>query len=155
LAERHPAWVLAASVTSGIAPLEPQEVDTLVGLNVAGVQAAWSNDRDAMTTLLAPVRASILADPVAGMKPFTVSANDDAILADPAFAASVDRGMREALRPGLDGWVDDSMATFGRWLEVHPETIAASIVWYAGSADRNVSSDAARRLVARLPAGRF
>ena len=58
-------------------------------------------------------RTSILADPVAGFGEImdTAPTADHEIMADPAWQAAFARGIREALAPGVDGWLDEALAT--------------------------------------------
>jgi len=56
--ERRPDRVVAATNLVGTAPLEPDEVEQMIGLNAAAHPLGAAGDRDALTELLGPVRPS-------------------------------------------------------------------------------------------------
>ncbi len=78
-----------------------------------------------------------------------------AIMADPAWQAAFARGIREALAPGVDGWVDEVLALLGDWADVDVAAVSSSVTWWHSPDDRNCPYSAARRLVARLPDARL
>ncbi|HEY3485838.1 MAG TPA: hypothetical protein VGK49_10660, partial [Ilumatobacteraceae bacterium] len=61
----------------------------------------------------------------------------------------------EALRPGVDGWADESMAITLPWNDIDVERAVCSITWWHGDGDRNAPLSAAQRLIARLPNARL
>ena len=75
---------------------------------------------------------------------------DQAVIADPAFQQAYELSTVEALRQGVDGWVDECLAIGGRWRDIEVAAITGTITWWHGEADRNASIAAARRLVDRL-----
>ena len=80
---------------------------------------------------------------------------DRAIIADPRWQAAYSVNVREALRPGVEGWLDEALAVTGRWDEIDPEQIVTSVTWWHANEDRNCPISAARRLVDRLPNASF
>lgn len=60
------------------------------------------------------------------------------------------QGASEALRPGAEGWTDETTAIFTAW-DIDPEDVAVHIVWWHGRHDANVPLQAAERVVARIP----
>jgi pimeloyl-ACP methyl ester carboxylesterase len=153
LAARHPDLVAAASVVVGAAPLDASEEAALTPLNAAGLRAARTGNWDDMRELLEPVREQILADPLAGLRSALagVPDSDRAIMADPAWQAVQAEGVTEALRPGVAGWVDESLAVLGEW-DFDLSAVRTPVVWWHGRSDANAPLTAAQRLVARLPA---
>jgi pimeloyl-ACP methyl ester carboxylesterase len=157
LAARYPERVRAVSIASGAAPVTDEEASTEIGLNAAGDRIAKSGNRKAMVALLSPVRKELLADPLAGFRSIMANAppGDQAIMADPRWQATFRAGMREALRPGVEGWVDESMLLFAGWRDLDPGSIRTSVAWWHGENDRNVPISAVRRFTASLPDARL
>jgi pimeloyl-ACP methyl ester carboxylesterase len=157
LAARHPERVQAVTVAVGAAPIEDDEAELMIGLNAEGYWLAKAGDRDGMTALLAPVRKSILADPLASFRETmeTAPPSDQEIMNDPAWQEYLRRGLTEALRPGIEGWVDESMLMFSGWRDVDVSEVQASLTWWHGDRDRNAPLPAVRRLLSRLPGARL
>ena len=151
-AARHPGRVAAGTIVDGIAPLTEAEVRQQVDFNVTGDGLARAGDVDALRIMLGEARASILADPIAGYRAIMASApaEDQAIMADPTWQGAVAVAWREALAPGVDGWVDEALAINGDWPDVDVDAVRGSVTWWHSDADRNCPFSAAQRLVARL-----
>jgi len=157
LAADYPDRVAAVTVVVGAAPLHPDEGADMIGLNAEGLRLAAAADRAGMVALLQPVRAAILRDPLASFRGAmeTAPASDQAIMADPAWQVMTVRNLREAMRSGVDGWVDESMLMFGGWSGFDPSQITASLTWWHGDRDRNIPLTAVHRLLKRLPRARL
>lgn len=82
-------------------------MSVVIGLNRAGWYAA-RDGWEAMHRLLAPVREELLRDPIAGLRQAMQSApaTDQAVMLDPDWQRVMTQDLGEALRPGVDGWVD-------------------------------------------------
>lgn len=156
-AERHPNRVAAATVISGIAPLEGAEVQAMIPDNVKGFEMALAGDLDGLRRMATDLRTALLEDPLAGIRASMATAPpaDRKIIGDPAWQEAFVAGITEALRPGVQGWVDEDVAIAVAWDDIHPEAIETSITWWHSDADRNAPLSAARRLVDRLPNGRL
>ncbi|MGC8634995.1 MAG: alpha/beta hydrolase [Candidatus Limnocylindrales bacterium] len=156
-AARHPERVSAASIIDGAAPLTDAEVQQQVDFNVTGDGLARAGQLAALRALMLEARAAILADPIAGYRAIMAEApaEDQAIMADTAWQTAVALGWREALAPGVDGWLDEALAINGDWADVELEAVTASVAWWHSEADRNCPFSAAQRLVARLPNARL
>jgi pimeloyl-ACP methyl ester carboxylesterase len=154
---RHPDRVRAASNLVGTAPLEPDEVEQMIGLNAAAHGHATAGDRAGLEALLGPVREQLLADPLGAFREVmdTAPEADKAVMADPLWQEGFTRSLRESLGQGLDGWVDECLALNGPWDDVDVEGVRTSLTWYHAAGDRNCPISAARRLVDRLPDARF
>ncbi len=152
LAARHPERVQAAAIVVGAAPMDEGEADKLIGLNADAHRLAQAGDRDGLMRLLAPVRKAIIADPLASFRNVmnTAPPSDQAIMNDSGWQEMLTRGLSEALRPGVDGWVDESMLLVEGWGEVDVSAVQAGVTWWHGDEDRNTPLSAARRLVGRL-----
>lgn len=155
--QRHPDRVAAATILVGAAPKTPEEIATMLPLNQQSTALAEAGDRDGLAELLGPIREAILADPLAAFRDIMAHApaDDQAVMADPAWQAMHVRAMTEALRASLDGWVDESLALSRAWGEIDPPSITTSITWQHAAADANCPQSAARRLVEHLPNARF
>lgn len=154
---RHPHRVVAASNLVGAAPLEPDEVDQMIGLNATAYPMGRAGDREALTELLAPLREQLLADPLgtfAGIME-TAPDSDQAVMRDPWWRKGFAKGVVEALGQGLDGWIDEGFAIDQPWEDVDLAAVVTSLTWYHAPGDRNCPISAARRLVAQLPNARL
>ncbi len=155
--QRHTDRVVAATILVGIAPLEPDEVASMIPLNQQVWHLASAGDREGVRAVLEPMRAAILADPLSAFREIMqhAPADDQAVMTDPNWQAAHERSVSEALGAGVDGWVDEAMAMHQSWNEIDPGAITTSITWQHAAADANCPQSAARRLVARLPSARF
>lgn len=156
-AARHPDRVAAASVVAGVAPIDDGEVEQLIGVNAEGFRLAMAGDIAGMRRLLAPLREALLADPLASFRDVmhTAPPLDQQIMRDAAWQATLELGIREALRPDVDGWVDESMLMLSDWPEIDLQAVQASVTWWHGERDRNAPLSAVRRVVAQLPNARL
>jgi pimeloyl-ACP methyl ester carboxylesterase len=157
LAARHPDRVQAVTVAVGAAPIEDDEAELMIGLNAEGYWLAKADDRDGMTALLSPVRDAILADPLASFRETmeTAPPSDQEIMSDPSWQDYLKLGMTEALRAGVDGWVEESMLMVRGWQDLDVSTVHASLTWWHGDHDRNAPLPAVRRLLRRIPQARL
>lgn len=153
LAERHPDRVQAATIVVGAAPLTDEEAAQLIGLNAESHRLATAGDREGMTRLLSPVRESLLADPLGGFRETmrTAPPSDHEIMDDAGWQVMIERGLKEALRAGVDGWVDESMLLVAGWRELDVTAVRTSLTWWHGDQDRNAPLAAVRRLISHLP----
>jgi len=149
LAARHPDLVAAATVVVGGTPLEPSEVDQLVGVNAQGYAAAEKGWQE-LFALLVDVRKRLLGDE--GMAGVLNDApeSDRKLMADPAWQRIERENLAETLKQGAEGWTDESMAMHGGW-DFSPGDVNASVTWWHGDDDKNAPLSAARRVVAQLP----
>lgn len=156
-AARHPERVAAATIVAGAAPMTDDEVDGQVAFNATSDGLGRARDVLALRSLLSRARAAILADPQHGFRGLLDDAPvmDQAMMTDHPRQAALTRGVVEALVPGVDGWVDETLALNGEWSDIDLGAITCSLTWWHGEADRNCPISAARRLVARLPRARL
>lgn len=149
MAACHPERVSAVSVVVGAAPLVEEEIAKLVGVNAEGHAAAakgWQN----LYELLARVRERILGEE--GMAGVLSDAplKDRAIMNDPDWRRVTRASTTEALKPGAEGWTDESMALHRDW-DFDPAAIEAGVAWWHGDDDKNAPLTAARRAASRIP----
>jgi pimeloyl-ACP methyl ester carboxylesterase len=149
-ASRHPERVQAATVVVGAAPLEEADLGGMIQLNRDGWYAARES-WEAMHTLLAPRRAEILADPLAGFRATmdAAPASDKAVMEDPDWQRVLVEDVTEALRPSAEGWADEAMAVILPW-DFDPAGARCSVTWWHGEHDANAPIAAVRRLLAEL-----
>jgi pimeloyl-ACP methyl ester carboxylesterase len=154
LCARHPERVTAAAIVVGLAPLNAPEEHHLIPLNREGVALARSGDWEGMRRLLQPERDRILRDPIAGFRATMATAPpaDQEIMSDPAWQEGAAIGLREALRAGVEGWVDESMLMGLEWTDFDPRSVTTSVVWWHGDGDRNCPLTAAQRVASVVPA---
>ena len=149
LAARHPDLVAAATVVVGGTPLEPDEVNQLVGVNAQGYAAAEKGWQE-LFDLLVQIRERLLgAEGMAGVLK-DAPETDRKLMADPAWQRIERENLAETLKQGAEGWTDESFAMHGEW-DFDPSVIATSVAWWHGDDDKNAPLSAARRVVAQLP----
>jgi hypothetical protein len=70
-----------------------------------------------MYELLEPLRERLPADPLAGFRAAmdTAPVSDKGVMDDPAWQRVLIEAVREAFRPGVEGWVDEAMALILPW----------------------------------------
>jgi len=148
---------VAATITVGAAPLENDEIDQMIGLNATAKRFVLDGDRGALTSLLSETRTSILDDPLGSFRSImeTAPPADQEIIGDPDWQSSSVLDITEALRTGVEGWVDESWALFAPWDDIDPAEVTTSVTWWHSRDDRNAPLSAACRLVAQLPDARL
>jgi len=129
----------------------------MIGLNATVYRMGLAGDRAGVTALLADARASILADPLGGFRAVmeTAPLADQEIMNDPDWQKSYIVAVSEALRPEVEGWVDEDEAVRSRWDDINLDALECTVTWWHGTEDRNAPLSAARRLVDRLPDARL
>jgi pimeloyl-ACP methyl ester carboxylesterase len=157
LAARHPDRVQAASIIVGKAPYTEEEARELVGLNAESNRLARAGDYEGMARLLTPIRDALLVDPLASFRGIMEKAPplDQEVMRDPRWQQTFVRGMTEALRSGVEGWVDESVLLVRGWTDLDVTAIRTGLTWWHGDHDRNEPLSAARRLVAQIKGGRL
>lgn len=153
LAERHPDRVRQVAVVAGAAPLSEADVPLLVGANAQAYHRIRRGGWADLFELLAPMRAAVLDDPLTAFRTVMARAPaaDAAVMADPAWQAVITAGLREALRPGAEGWTDESLILLGGAWDLTPEQVTTDVTWWHGRHDANSPLPAVQRLVTRLP----
>lgn len=149
-AARHPTRAAAVTVVVGAAPLDEQDVAGLIEINRAGWYAAREGWQE-MHDLLAPMRESVVADPLAGFRALMESAppSDKAVMEDPDWQRVLVESVTEAFRPGPEGWVDESMAISVDW-DFDVADVSCSTTWWHGDHDANAPLAPVRRLIERM-----
>jgi pimeloyl-ACP methyl ester carboxylesterase len=145
--------VLGCAAVASAAPLLAGEVAGLIGLNRESLRILAEHGRPGMVEFLGALRDDLLADPVGAL---------GAQLAD-APAADVEWNQREdvqvvrreaiveALRPGVQGWVDDSVSIFGDDWNVDLGRVRCPVRFWHSDDDKNGPLVAIRRLVESVP----
>jgi pimeloyl-ACP methyl ester carboxylesterase len=153
----HPDRVLAMTVLVGAAPATPDEVAQMIGVNAEGHHLVQKGDVRGLRTLLAPLRIAVLEDPNAAFREIMDRAPDAdrAVMADPQYQAEFAVAVREALRPGLDGWIDEAIALHSPWDDIDITAVRTSVTWWHAPQDANAPFAAAARLVSQLPNARI
>lgn len=148
LAACHPERVTAVTVVVGGTPLQPDEIDKLVGANARGYALA-NEGWQPLYEFLVQMRERLLSDE--GMQGVLADAPppDRAIMADPAWQKMSRENIAETLKQGAEGWADESFAMHGEW-DFDPHDVQTSVTWWHGDDDMNAPLSAARRVVAEL-----
>jgi len=156
-AARHPDRVVAMSVLVGSAPPTDDEMAQMNGSNAEAHHLVRKGDLEGLHRLMEPIRTALLEDPIATFREVMDRAPDAdrAVMADPQWQAEYAIATSEALRQGLDGWIDEAIALASPWDDVDMTAVRTSVTWWHGAKDANCPLSAAMRLVARLPNARL
>jgi pimeloyl-ACP methyl ester carboxylesterase len=136
-------------VVVGSAPLTPDEAAGLVGINAlsyAAKQKGW----EPLYRHLAASRERMLGGQGVAGELRDAPASDQTLMTRPDIQRLMNIDAAEALRPGAEGWADESFAMKGDW-DFDPADIRCSVTWWHGDDDRNAPLSAARRAAARVP----
>jgi pimeloyl-ACP methyl ester carboxylesterase len=138
----------------GAAPVQEEDVPRLIPVNAE----AWRRARRgwaAVFELCARQREEILADPLGTFRGIMAKAppGDREVLEDPEYQRVLTEAVTEALRPGAEGWADESVLLDGPWeeTEVPPERVRGHVVWWHGRQDANAPLSSVERFAARMP----
>jgi pimeloyl-ACP methyl ester carboxylesterase len=132
VATLEPKRVASAALVVPAAPVEPEELELLIPINRSGYERA-RRGAAAVAEELVPLREQLLADPVGMIRAMLGAAATDEIsrLATPEAIERAANAVAEGLRPGLEGWIDDSLAVEINW-GFTPEPVRCPLsVWYA------------------------
>jgi pimeloyl-ACP methyl ester carboxylesterase len=144
----------AVLVVAGVAPYEADGLDWMAGMgedNVVEFSAALHGEGQlrphllAMAEVLRDIRA---ADIVASLQSLLPDV-DQAVLTG-EFGEDMAASFHEALRNGVDGWLDDDLAFAKPWGFSLAEIAAPTMIWQ-GSADLMVPFAHGQWLASRLP----
>jgi pimeloyl-ACP methyl ester carboxylesterase len=145
----------AVLVVAGVAPYEADGLDWMAGMgedNVVEFSAAVQGEDQLRPYLLQqgePLRDIRAADIVASMQSLLPEVDRDALTGE--FGEDIAAGFREALRTGVDGWLDDDLAFAKPWGFSLAEISVPTMIWQ-GSADLMVPFAHGQWLASRLPA---
>jgi pimeloyl-ACP methyl ester carboxylesterase len=145
----------AVLVVAGIAPYEADGLDWMAGMgedNVDEFSAAVRGEDQLRPYLLRqgePLRKIQAADIVASMESLLPDVDRAALTGE--FGEDMAAGFREALRTGVDGWLDDDLAFARPWGFRLSEISVPTMIWQ-GSADLMVPFAHGQWLASRLPA---
>jgi pimeloyl-ACP methyl ester carboxylesterase len=156
-AARHPERVRAMTILVGAAPTTDEEYAQLIGVNAEAHRLVQAGDRAGLEVFLDGLRDAVLADPLAAFLEIMDEAPDAdrEVMTDPGWQAGFVVAVREALRPGVEGWADEGVALDTRWDDVDIASVRTSVTWWHAAGDANAPLTAARRLVERLPSARL
>lgn len=156
-AGQHPDRVRAMTVVVGAAPLVDEEAEHMIGLNAEARRLVMGGDIDGLRSLLEPIRTATLEDPIATFRTVMdeAPAADRAVMADPQWQAGYAVAATEALRAGLDGWIDEAIALISPWDDIDFSKVQASVTWWHAPKDANAPFSAALRVVEVLPNARM
>ena len=141
------------TVVAGGAPTTAEESLPEISLNREAAELVRAGDISTLREKLEVVHDNFLADPLAGTADVNdgVPASDLAVMSDPTWQIVFTATVREALRPGPDGWADETLALLGDWADVDCSTVETSLTWWHAPADADAPLSAARRLLRKIP----
>jgi pimeloyl-ACP methyl ester carboxylesterase len=147
----------AVLVIAGVAPYGADGLDWMAGMgeeNVAEFSAAIQGE-DVLREYLRPqgelLRDITAADIVSSLQ--TVLPDVDRAEITGEFGEDMAAGFREAVRAGVDGWLDDDLAFASPWGFSLDEISVPTMIWQ-GTADLMVPFSHGQWLAAHLPAAR-
>jgi pimeloyl-ACP methyl ester carboxylesterase len=145
--------VRACAAVACAAPVVKDELDSVIDVNRESYRTLTEEGRAGMVRLLGQLRAQILADPIEATQVSTVDAAPEDI--EWNAREDVQRVQREAiveaLRPGVDGWVDDAVSLFAQDWDVDLGAISCPARFWHSANDRNGPLSAIQRVVERVP----
>jgi pimeloyl-ACP methyl ester carboxylesterase len=152
-AGRHPERVRAMTVVAGGAPTTAEESLQEISVNREAAELVRAGDIAALWEKLEVVHAHFVADPLAGIAEVSdaVPAKDRMVMSAPDWQLVFTAAVREALRPGPDGWGDETLALLGDWADVDCSTVPTSLTWWHAPSDADAPLSAARRLLGQIP----
>jgi len=145
----------AVLVVAGVAPYEADGLDWMAGMgedNVVEFSAAVQGEGQLRPHLLQQgelLRNIRAADIVGSLQSLLPDVDRAALTGE--FGEDMAAGFREALRTGVDGWLDDDLAFAKPWGFSLAEISVPTMIWQ-GSADLMVPFAHGRWLASRLPA---
>lgn len=156
-AAAHHDRVRAMTVLVGAAPPTEDEIGLMNGINAEANHLVRSGEVEGLRGLMDPIRTAMIEDPVAAYRTVMDRAPDAdrAVMTDPQWQAALVVATREALRQGLDGWMDEAIAISSPWSDIALNAVRTSVTWWHAPKDANAPMSAAKRLVERLPNARF
>ncbi|HTZ91313.1 MAG TPA: alpha/beta hydrolase [Streptosporangiaceae bacterium] len=146
---------LAVLVVAGVAPYEADGLDWMAGMgdeNVVEFSAALQGEDQLRPYLLEEgeqLRDIRADDIVASMHSLLPDVDRAALTGE--FGEDIAAAFREAVRTGVDGWLDDDLAFAKPWGFSLAEISAPTMIWQ-GSADLMVPFAHGQWLAAQLPA---
>jgi pimeloyl-ACP methyl ester carboxylesterase len=152
-AGRHTGRVRAMTIVAGGAPATVEESEREISLNREAAELVRAGDLATLWERLAEVHRAFVADPLAAIGGASegVPASDRAVMSAPGWQRVFTASVREALRPGPDGWGDETVALLGGWDDVDCAAVRTSLTWWHAPADADATLSAAQRLLARIP----
>jgi pimeloyl-ACP methyl ester carboxylesterase len=145
--------VLECAAVASAAPLLPGEVEDLIGVNRQALRILAEYGRPGMVDFLGSLRDQFLADPVGALAVQLA----DAPAADIQWNQREDvqtvrhEAILEALRPGVQGWVDDSVSIFGEDWDLDLDRVTCPVRFWHSDDDKNGPLAAIQRLVNSVP----
>jgi pimeloyl-ACP methyl ester carboxylesterase len=149
------AATAAVIVVAGVAPYEADGLDWMAGMgeeNVVEFSAAVEGEDQLRPYLLQQgelLRNVRAADIVASMQSLLPDVDRAALTGE--FGEDMAASFREAVRTGVDGWLDDDLAFAKPWGFSLAEISAPTMIWQ-GNADQMVPFAHGQWLASQLPA---
>jgi pimeloyl-ACP methyl ester carboxylesterase len=149
-----PDRVAGALVIAGVAPWDADGLDFLAGMgeqNIDEFGLAVQGEtaiRPSLAAEAAALRDATVADLVKGLDTLLPEV-DRAVLTD-EYGADLTANFAEALRPGVDGWLDDDLAFVRPWGFSLADIAVPSFVWQ-GSEDLMVPFTHGQWLAGHIP----
>lgn len=144
----------AVLVVASLAPYEAEELEWTAGMgeeNLVEIRAAAQGE-DALRSYLIAAQAELkgvtAADVVSSLDTLLPDVDKAALTGE--FAEDVATGFGEALRTGVDGWLDDDLAFTKPWGFDLGEISVPTMIWH-GSADLMVPFAHGRWLASHVP----
>ncbi|MFI6523065.1 alpha/beta fold hydrolase [Spirillospora sp. NPDC050679] len=140
----HPERVERVASLAALAPRDAEGLDWTADMMEGnqGSAAAAAAGREAVAERLASGNSA---------GPPVLPATEQAVLSRPEVQEMLGAAYADAVRPGLDGWIDDVVALFGTPWGFDPADIKVPVRLWHGELDSVVPVAHARWLAARIP----
>ncbi|MEH1129847.1 alpha/beta fold hydrolase [Micromonospora sp. CPCC 206061] len=141
----HPDRVTRVATLASPAPADAAGLDWTAGMMPGNQEsaAAAGRGRDALASYLATAGSGSLAT--------LLPPAEQAVLARPEVSRMLTAAYAEAIRPGLDGWIDDELALYALPWGFDPATVAAPARLWHGDLDTVIPVAHAVWLAGRMP----
>ncbi|MET9957323.1 alpha/beta hydrolase [Streptomyces sp. NPDC006339] len=143
-AARFPERVTRLGALASLAPRDAAGLDWTAGMNDG-------NRRSAAAALAGREAVGAHLAGVGSTEPPPLPEIERAVLSRPDIGAMIGAAFQEAVRPGLDGWVDDVTALFGTPWGFDPAHITTPVRLWHGGLDTLVPPAHGEWLAARIP----
>jgi pimeloyl-ACP methyl ester carboxylesterase len=152
-----PDRVRACAPVCSAAPADPADLNSMIDVNRAAFKIVAERGRAGLAEYLAAQRDELLADMAAVVQAMVADASgpDREWLSRPGVQADLVESWTDALRPGVDGLLDDEMSLLHQPWGFDPGAIRCPVHFWHSDDDALAPLAPVQRLAARIPGARL